>query len=165
MLYMFSAIKQIRFDQLMAVYLQSNTIDGAEFAHLSVHQQILEGEQRHYAFLKEFFQMPGSYCAVWAPEGQYEAALRTEPYKDGYLIEAVETRPESRRKGYAKSLLQQVLAWLEAQGVTTVYSHIDRRNTASVRLHRSCGFEVILDHAVYIDGSVDRQADTYCKKL
>lgn len=165
MLYMFSAIKQIRFDQLMAVYLQSNTIDGAEFAHLSVHQQILEGEQRHYAFLKVFFQMPGSYCAVWAPEGQYEAALRAEPYKDGYLIEAVETRPESRRKGHAKSLLQQVLAWLKAEGVTTVYSHIDRRNTASVRLHQACGFEVILDHAVYIDGSVDRRAVTYCKKL
>ena len=34
------------------------------------------------------------------------------------------------------------------------YSHVDKRNTPSLRLHEKLGFEISLDHAVYVDGSV-----------
>ena len=66
--------------------------------------------------------------------------------------------PEHRRKGYARML---VTAALEALKMEKVYVHIVRDNIPSVALHQACGFHKILDHAVYLDGSVHFDADTY----
>ncbi len=49
----------------------------------------------------------------------------------------------------------------ENEKTEKIYSHIARDNIASVRLHRSCGFEKLLDHAVYVDGSVTHNCCTY----
>ena len=42
-----------------------------------------------------------------------------------------------------------------------VYSHISRDNAPSIAAHTACGFQKILDHAIYLDGSVHPDADTY----
>ena len=88
---------------------------------------------------------------MWQESGAYVSALRLEPYKDGWLLEALETAPDHRRRGWAKALMRAVLEML---GETTVYSHVSRRNEASLRTHYACGFEKHLDHVVYLDGSV-----------
>ena len=77
---------------------------------------------------------------------------------DGLLLEALETAPAERRKGYAKALIQAVLPQL---GDVKVYSHVNKRNTASRKTHEACGFVKCLDHAVYADGSVLHDSDTY----
>ena len=53
-----------------------------------------------------------------------------------------------------------MLAALEQTQGRPVYSHVGKRNTASMALHMGCGFEKIQDCAVYIDGSVSQNAVT-----
>ena len=83
-----------------------------------------------------------------------------EPYRDGLLLEALETAPGWRRMGYAVRLIQAVQQMLEQQGSVRIYSHVSKKNTASLKTHLRCGFEIYLDYAAYIDGSVNRRAHT-----
>lgn len=153
MLYIATSLQQLRFGQLMEVYLESN-LEKAERIGL------LQAEQDFYQYLDEcFFPTPGAVYAVWVEGNEYISALRLEPYKDGLLLAALETAPRHRRKGYAKKLIDAVLAEFSHQ---SIYSHVRKPNTASLSVHERCGFRKIADTAVYIDGSVDDRAVTLC---
>ena len=82
------------------------------------------------------------------------------------LLEALETAPELRRKGYAFSLMKESIRFLEAQGPVKVYSHVSKSNSASLAVHSACGFKRVIEHAVYIDGSVMHNSCTlkYCSR-
>lgn len=150
------SLKDLDFSNLMAVYEESNRFNGAEqYPGLSEAEQRLQAEQNFYAYLQQvFFTEDGAFYAVWIENAKYVCALRMEPYKDGMLLEALETMPAFRNKGYAKKLIRAVLTHLQHQQCGPVYAHVNKKNRASLAVHRSCGFQRVLEHAVYIDGSV-----------
>ena len=148
------SIRELDFSRLMEIYIEGNLQKAEEGLTL------LEAEQDFYQYLREvFFPTPGARYFVWVEEGAYVSALRLEPYGDGWLLEALETAPNHRRKGYGRRLVESVIALSEYE---RVYSHIHRKNEPSLRLHEACGFRKVLDHGVYIDGSVNRHTVTYC---
>lgn len=153
MLLIAKGLGALDFSKLMEVYAEGNRENGEEFYPSEPpHRQILLAEESFYQYLREvFFRTAGAYYAVWTLEGRYVSALRLEPYRDGLLLEALETAPEMRRKGYAAALIRAVL---EEVGDTPVYSHVRKRNTASLKAHAACGFQRVLEHAACIDGSV-----------
>lgn len=159
MLEVFDSLKNLNFQMLMDVYAQSNRENAAVyFPQLSEPQGVAMVEQQFYTFLQEvFFKTPDSRYCVWLEDGRYVSALRLEPYRDGLLLEALETAPQHRRKGYGRSLMLAALAQIQGR---PVYSHVGKRNTASMALHMGCGFQKIQDCAVYIDGSVSQNAVT-----
>jgi len=157
MLIIARSLRQLHFGKLMDVYAESNSVGS---------KSLLQAEQDFYAYLQEsFFCDPDAFYAVWEDDGSYKAALRMEPYKDGLILTGLETVSSERRKGYATLLIRSVLQWLAQQGSITVYSHINKANKASLAVHRVCGFQKLLDHAVYIDGSVLRNSVTLCYKF
>ena len=164
MLKIISSMKELNFAQLMRVYEQSNRENGKiRFPYMTVQEQLLQAEQGFYSYLREsFFSEPGAFYAVWEIKGRYVSALRLEPYQDGLLLEALETAQEDRGKGYATALVGAVTARLNERGSVRVYSHVGKRNVASLAVHRACGFEKILNHAVYVDGSVSHTSYTLC---
>ena len=117
----------------------------------------LDEGQDFYGFLCEDF-FPEGICCVWEENGRYVAALRLQRWQDGYLLEGLQTHPDHRGRGYAKQL---ILESLEALKPEKVYSHIRRDNAPSIAVHTACGFQKILDHATYLDGSVYHTSDTY----
>jgi len=153
------SITELNFTHLMEVYAESNRENGEEFyPEMPEGQRLLQTEQDFYQYLREsFFKTQGAYYALWVEKGVYVSALRIEPYKDGVLLEALETAPEHRRKGYAKQMVTAVLA-----GEKKVYSHVGKRNLPSLRVHEACGFCRISEQAVYIDGSVNAKCCTLC---
>lgn len=161
MLKIIHSVKELDFGQLCSVYTQSIGQSGSEYyPWLSPAKQQLQAEQDFYSFLKCFFKEESAFCAVWTVERRAVSALRVEPYGDGLLLEGLETAPEERRKGYAVSLVCSVLSYLKEQNTVQIYSHVDKTNLASLALHKACGFCKILDHAVYVDGSVSHNAYT-----
>lgn len=141
MLTVAKSMGQLRFSQLAEVY----------------ETETLEAEQALYDFLRHDF-FPNGICCLWEEKGRYVAALRLQPWKDGWLLEGLQTHRDHRRKGYAKAL---VTAALQMPGMEKVYVHIQRQNGASVALHRACGFCKLWNYATYLDGSVYHSADTY----
>lgn len=164
MLLIAKSLRELDFRQLMDVYEEGNRENaGQQYLQLPEGQGISEVEQDFYAFLKaEFFSVPGAFYATWTVDRRYVSALRMEPYRDGWLIEAVETKPDCRRKGYASSLMKAVFDVLQ---VGKVYSHIHKKNLPSQKLHEGLGFRRCADRAVYIDGSVNDRCATYLLEL
>lgn len=160
MLTVAKSLHQLHFSDLMAVYAEGNRENGEDFyPHLPLEEQILQAEQDFYAYLSDcFFRTAGAAYYIWSEKGQYVSALRLEPYQDGLLLEALETHPDHRGRGYAKALINAALAEAECD---KIYVHIGRRNAPSIAAHTACGFQKILDHAVYADGSVLHTSDTY----
>lgn len=124
---------------------------------------ILLAEQQLREYLRDcFFQDEYSFYALWSVGGTPVSALRMEAYRDGLLVEALETAPEARCKGYATQLLQAATAYGIERFGFPIYAHVYKSNLASLRIHRKCGFRQISDCAVFIDGSVSQNALTLC---
>lgn len=164
MLKIAKSLNKLSFGSLMGIYIEANQEHGAElWPEESEMRQIQLSEEDFNRYLSEcFFPTPGAVYAIWEVNGEYVSALRLEPYRDGLLLEALETAPEERRKGYAGDLIQSVQAWLKEQGSVKIYSHVSKRNTASLKTHEKCGFKRIAEYAAYIDGSVNQRACTMC---
>lgn len=148
MLLIAKRLEELNFSALMDIYIEGNLEKAEEYGDGG----LLRAEREFYDYLREdFFRQQGAFYAVWTEQRSYVSALRLEPYKDGWLLEALETAPDDRKKGYAKRLMGEVLEYM---GQAVVYSHVSRRNEASLRTHYACGFRKHLDHVVYLDGSV-----------
>ncbi len=164
MLKIFHNMNSLDFGALMEVYAETNRISGQTcYAKLPHSEQLLCAEQDFYAYLHDcFFCQRGAFYAVWIAEGAYVSALRIEPYTDGLLLAGLETAPNARRRGYASALIKAVLAYLRDKPCIRLYSHVAKNNAASLAAHKSCGFQLVSDHASLIDGSVLRSACTVC---
>ena len=158
MLYLADKLHKLNFSQLMTVYAEGNEENGGDlWPELSRKQQLLRAEQAFYQYLAEgFFPVSGAVYAIWVENGTYVSALRLEPYEDGLLLEALETAPQYRRRGYGEKLIRAVLDAFSQK----IYSHVSKKNIPSLDIHKKCGFVQVLDYAKYIDGSVARNAVT-----
>ena len=144
--------QELDFDALMQVYLEGNRENGEDFYPEETPERQMELALRDCEnYLRhDFFSNKDACYWIWSEDGAYRSALRLEPYGDGLLLEALETHPDQRRKGYAKKLISAVLEQLPTG--TRVYSHISKRNAPSLASHRSCGFYKLLDYCVDTDG-------------
>lgn len=156
MLRIIKRMNDLRFSDLMEVYMESNsTTERQIHSFRTPFEQLRETELDFYAYLKSvFFQQKNSFYAVWESGGRYVSALRIEPYCDGFLLCGLETAPYARQQGYAYQLISATIAHLAEQGSGTIYSHVLKKNTASRKVHEKCGFHICKDYAVYSDGSV-----------
>lgn len=154
MLLLVRSPSELKYSQLMEVYLEDNLETARrQYGHLPEYEALACAEQDFYSYLTDvFLRTEKAFCAFWTPEGDYRAALRLEPYRDGFLLTGVSTAPPHRRKGYAGTLLRQVLERMP-EG-SKIYSHVEKSNAPSISLHEKCGFVPVLDHAHMLDGSV-----------
>lgn len=157
-------LHELAFGKLMEVYAEGNLENGQDlWPDETENRQIALAEQEFYNYLQQvFFRTDGARYFIWEENGRYVCALRLEPYQDGLLLEALETLPQVRRKGYAVRLIESSLEFV---GKVKVYSHVHKRNVASLRTHEKCGFKKVLNYAVYADGSVNDRCCTLCYTL
>ena len=122
-------------------------------------QALTQAELDLWEYLQtDFFPHHGLY-AFWENGDRLVSALRLEPYRDGLLLEALETKPEERCRGNAKALIAAVEKALHP---CILYAHVAKGNLPSLKIHRKCGFTVESDYAVFIDGSVSSRFFTLC---
>lgn len=92
-------------------------------------------------FLEDFVSDDCQLVLVEEDAGTWKSALRAVPCGDGrWFVEAVETDPGARRKGYGRLLLLHAADHLRTLGAREVTCCISESNAASRRLHESCGF-------------------------
>ena len=152
-------LTDLSFFSLMEVYEESNRENAAAFwPNASAEDARQMAEQEFYQYLREiFFPTPNAVYALWIEGEKYRSALRLESYRDGLLLSALETAPDQRCKGYAEALVCGVLAQFPD---TKIYSHVHKANVPSLKLHEKCGFQRIMEHSVYLDGSVNDKCCT-----
>ena len=159
MLKIIDNMRQLNFSDLMLVYEESNLTSGGDrYPGMSEFDRLREAEQDFYQYLRSlFFKQQNARYAMWEENQHYVSAVRLEPYQDGLLLCALETAPDFRRKGYARKMLHALQEHLLGE---KLYSHVTKINTASLELHKSCGFHTIKDYAAFIDGSISHDSVT-----
>jgi GNAT superfamily N-acetyltransferase len=157
-------MSQLNTEELMKVYQESNIANGKRFfPDLGYEKQLFRAEDNFISYIRDdFFKTCGAFYVVRLQEGKYCAALRMEPYKNGLLLEALETRPDMRRQGHAYCLMKEALLYVAQLKCNVIYSHVNKRNIPSLRLHAKAGFRRISEAAVYIDGTVTQNSCTLC---
>ena len=136
---------------------------------LSVYSESVQGHEGKVAFLSyiqdDFFQRKDACYCLLVVDDTYKSALRLEPYRDGLLLQALETEPSARKMGYGFSLVKSVLEYFSGTTYKCIYSHVKKSNVASLKLHRKCGFQTVSDTAVLLDDTVTANYYTLCYYL
>jgi len=142
---------------LMDVYSLDSAFDPGHDSQRELYEQ-------QYSFLLDFLSVREQFIAVWIENGVYVSALRMQPYRDGYLISGLETEPTFRNCGYGTRLLQESLLYLAGAEIGVIYSHVEKENKASLRVHDKSGFVVLSDCAALLDGSASDRYYTLQRK-
>ena len=154
MLAMFDNFEKLEFHDLMEVYVEGNLENGEYFwpEESPARQMELAKEAFRNYLVSDFYGAAHGTYYVWMEEGRCISALRLEEHEKGLLLEALETRPDWRKQGYAKRLILAVLERLPKG--SRVYSRVSKRNEPSLATHLACGFVKALDHSVDQDGEI-----------
>lgn len=133
--------------QLMDVYSESNRENTAFFYPEETDKEVAvrKVEAGFLDFMKnDFFRQDGTACWVLAEDGRWLSALRTYEVQTGlHYLEALETRPDCRKKGCGSALLSLVLEAMKAAGPFRLCDCVSKKNLASLKTHEKCGFQVV----------------------
>lgn len=155
------AFNELNFDGLMEIYQEGN-VENAEYFYPGkpVEERLALAIMGFREYLcEQFFKQENAQYWVLTENDKYISALRFEKHRDGLLLEALETHPDHRGQGYAKKLILDVLAKLPKE--TRIYSHVSKRNVASLATHMSCGFVKEQDYVLAGDGTVNNNTTTF----
>ena len=146
--------------KLMDVYAESNFENTDRFFPDEKDKEaaVRMAENGFLEFLEnEFLPQEGAACFVLEEDGVWVSALRVAPAGDGlYYMEALETRPDSRKRGFAERLLCAVEEELKKRGPFRLCSCVSKGNEASRRTHLKCGFKIVSEEGFdYLSGEAD----------
>ena len=133
--------------KLMDIYSESN-YENTDYFFPEMKDKnaaVLKVEEGFLGFLKgEFFSQTGNSYWILEDNDIWVSALRLSLVEDGlYYLEALETRPDSRRAGYATRLLNGVIDALKSKGPFRICDCISKKNIASINVHKKCGFDIV----------------------
>lgn len=139
-------IEEIDFNKLMDIYEESNwenlsmvesDIDEKSDKNI-LYQKV---RQAYTDYLKNDFLKSGkNYLAILIDEKSYLSALRLFDEGKYFLLEALETNPSFRRKGYGEKLLSKVLDNFANR--EEIRSEVGKNNKKSLNLHKKLGFKI-----------------------
>lgn len=143
----FEGIDEVKF---LDVFKESSLENAPEwYPELTPAEALHRYESSFLEYMRGPFWDEGGLQALLQDETGYRCALRLYPQagKNRYFIEALETRPDSRRQGYAKTLLCNLIKRLECQyGKIELISNPHKTNLASIATHLSSGFTRELEY-------------------
>ena len=152
MLLKFTRYDDIDEKKLMGVYIESNTENTAFICPGEMNQEkaLKFVEKGFLNYLKSmFFTSEENTYWVLADKNKYLCACRTTEIRKGfYYLEALETIPDERNKGYGTKLLTFVTQELKKAGPFKLCSCVGKSNTLSLKTHQKCGFRIISDMGI-----------------
>ena len=154
-----SSIDELSFSKLMTVYNETNGLTAKnDYQDIPDNERIFQVESDFYAYLKEcFFVTDGASYVILEENNIYLSVARVEPFLDGIILEALETDPHFRGRGYAKELVGYIVEHVNCP----VYSHVSLDNVFSQKVHIANGFKIISNYADYINGTRSYKAVTF----
>ena len=134
-------------EKLMDIYEESNLEnlsmvkpDNEDISDKNILYQKVRTSYKSY-IKNEFLKDDKNYLAILKDEKTYLTALRIYDEDDFYFLEALETRPGSRRCGYGENLLREVFSLLKKG--SEIRSEVSLSNKKSLDLHKKLGFQIL----------------------
>lgn len=159
-LHIFKSFEDLDGARLMEIYREGNEENADElYPDIADRTAARERVEREFLnYLKtDFFSRGGREYWVLEDGGVWVCALRLYLVHSGlYYIEALETRPEYRRRGYAAELLNRMTDELKRGGAFRLCDCVSKRNIASLNTHFKCGFKIAAEEGFsYLTGETN----------
>lgn len=151
--------KEIDERRLMDLYAEGN-LENADYFYPDTadKRQAIEKVERDFLnyIETEFFSSPGNAYWILEENAVWVSALRLYTIDAGfYYMEALETHPDFRLRGYASKLLAGVIEELKKQGPFRLCDCVSKKNIASLKTHEKCGFLIVSDQGMdYLSNEV-----------
>ena len=143
-------------DKLLYVYAESMDEIKTNFTSEE------EMHDAYYAFLRDFISKPNQLILAESINDNFVSALRAiETAKGSWFLEAVETNPIERQKGFGEKLLLDTIDCLKKHGMTEITCTIAKNNYKSQKLHKKCGFVATDDTPLNCWGELEDWAILY----
>ena len=166
MLLRMTSFSNIEPRKLMDLYAESNLENAEElYPDMDKDEAVKKVEADFLNYLDQiFFRSTEPSYWIFEVDGQWVSALRLNRLKrDLYYLQALETRPDSRRKGYAVCLLREVIEALKAEGPFRLCDCVAKWNEPSLQTHLKCGFQIVSDVGYdYLDGRASSRRYGMC---
>ena len=146
--------------QVMDIYSESN-LDNTSYFYPDECDKKKALQLVERDFLKyirdEFLSKEGNSYCVYDQDGRWVSALRLYRLGEAFCyIEALETRPDCRRKGYGAALLKETADYFARQGNVRICDCVSKKNIASLRTHEKCGFQIVSEQGYdYLQGEAN----------
>ncbi|MCI8402298.1 MAG: GNAT family N-acetyltransferase [Lachnospiraceae bacterium] len=147
MLHRITAFEEIDGRKLMDLYQEGNE-ENTGYFYPELTDKALAMQKVETDFLRyietEFLGKGNGEYWILEEDGVWISALRLYLVREGlYYLEALETHPDFRRQGYGTRLLAGVVEELKREGTFRLCDCVSKKNTASIRTHKKCGFEIV----------------------
>ncbi|MCR5308572.1 MAG: GNAT family N-acetyltransferase [Bacilli bacterium] len=150
MLIKISKFEDIDSKKLMDIYSESNFENTDYFFpdEKDKSKAVKQVEDGFLNFLKiEFFKKDDAIYWVLEENGDWKCALRTCKVEENiYYLEALETAPCQRKRGYGSKLLSLVVEEFKKMGSFKLCDCVSKNNRASLAVHQKCGFQIVGDN-------------------
>lgn len=157
MLLVFETMQEDEMLRLVQSVYPEGCLDNARWNHPDcgdLTEAIWEQEQGFVGFLKEFLAEERNRYFVWEEDGQWVSALRLTKLPECEYLEALETAPVHRKKGYGEKLIRAVVDALRQDGSVVIRDNVSKKNLPSLAIHKKCGFIIEEENGTnYLDGT------------
>lgn len=151
--------------KLMAIYAEGN-LENADHFYPQVEDRleaVKKVECDFCNYIKSEFLNGRNIYYVLEVDGIWVSALRLYCLERGfYYLEALETIPDRRNKGYASRLLTEVINELKKNGSFKICDCVGKKNTASLNTHKKCGFSIVSENGY---DHLQKEVNTHCYGL
>lgn len=149
-------------DAFMALY-RGSALENvpAWYPELPEDEGLRTYEDSYWEYMSGPLWEEGGVQALLADETGYRSGLRLYPREgeNQWFLEALETRPDCRGRGFGLRALWETIRALEAEGPVRLECHVHKTNAASLATHAAAGFVRTLDYALE-DGVRDERQVT-----
>ena len=169
MLLQLNAYSEVDPGKLMELYAEGN-LENAEdlYPDMGKDESVKKVEADFLTYLQQdFFRSTMPTYWILEENGQWVSALRLNRLRpELYYLQALETRPDSRRKGYAARLINEVIDRLKEEGPFRICDCVNKRNVPSLRTHLKCGFEIVSEEGYdYLSGETSQRHYGMCYRF
>lgn len=137
--------------QFLNIFKESSVENaGKWYPELEEAEALQQYENGFIGYMRTDFWREGGKLFILSDGNDYVCSLRLfEKAPQEYYLEALETNPSFRLKGYAKELLFQLQQYLKKRhNDYVITAHVAKTNAASLNTHRAAGFIVTADYVV-----------------
>ncbi len=150
-LIVFDSFNEVNADEFLKIYKESSMDNSVRwYPALNAKDALKKYEAGYLEYMQNEFFINGRRLFVLADKAHYYCALRMTELSSGkYYLEALETNPAFRKKGFGKELILQTEKLLKEQNSElTIISHVEKDNVASLNTHFSAGFKITADYYI-----------------
>lgn len=149
----------------MSVYAEGN-LENTDYFYPQIEDKseaVKKVEADFCNYIKTEFLNGENFYYVLELNGVWVSALRLYKIENNfYYLEALETAPEYRQRGYATRLLKSVISGLQSSGSFKICDCVSKKNIASLNTHKKCGFKIVGENGY---DYLQKEFDEYCYGL